>query len=57
MMKIKQDNNVINRTGAVYVENKTKLLWLIGLGVIYDKNQIRQWCDWSYKCDIHFHAT
>ena len=29
---------MIDCTGAVYVENKTELLWTIRLGVIIDKN-------------------
>ena len=45
MMKIRQDNDVTDPTGAVYVENNTELSWLIGLGANYDKNQIGQLCD------------
>ena len=29
---------MIDCVGAVYVENKTELLWMIHLGVIIDKN-------------------
>ena len=46
MTKIKHDNDMINHTGATYVEYDTKLLWPIRLGVDYDENQIGQWRDW-----------
>ena len=36
-----------DRIDVVYVENETKLLWLIGLGLIYDENHTRQWRDQS----------
>ena len=52
-MKTQQDNNVIDRIGAIYVENETKLLQLIELGVICDENQTEQWHDWSNMCDVH----
>ena len=29
---------MVDCTSAVYVKNDTKLLWLIGLGVVYDEN-------------------
>ena len=35
--KTRHDNNVTNCTSAVYVENNTKVSWLIESGVIYDK--------------------
>ena len=43
-----------NRLDAVYVENKIKLSWpielgLVELGLVYDENMIRQWCDRSYR--------
>lgn len=34
----KQDNDVIDHTSVVYVENEIELLWSIKLSVIYDKN-------------------
>ena len=40
MMKIRQDNDMTNGTGAVYVENEIELLWLIRLGTIYDKTRL-----------------
>ena len=41
-MKTKQDNDVTDRIRLVYVENKTKLLGPIWLGVVCDENQPRQ---------------
>ena len=38
--KTRQDKDVINHIGTLYVENDNELLRLIGLGVNYDKNQI-----------------
>ena len=38
MMKIRQNNDVTDCIGAVHAKNDTKLLWLIGLGVVYDEN-------------------
>ena len=43
--KIRQGNDMIDRTGAVNVENETKLPWPIRLGTICDENQIGQWRD------------
>ena len=37
-MNTKEDNDVIDHIGAVYVENDTELSWLIGLGVDCEKN-------------------
>ena len=37
-----KDNDMFAIIGAVYVDNDTELSWSIGLGVDYDKNQIRQ---------------
>ena len=42
MMETRYDNDVIDRTGAVYVENKTNLLWSIESSADCDENQIRQ---------------
>ena len=36
-MKTKQDNDMTDRTGAVYVETNTELLWPIGSGANYNK--------------------
>lgn len=38
-MKTRKDDNVIDRTGVVYIENKIELSWPIKLGVVYDENQ------------------
>ena len=37
-MKTRQDNDLINRVGAVNANNETKLSWPIGLGVVCDEN-------------------
>ena len=41
-MKIRQVNDVIDCTSAIYIENEIELSWPIGLGAICDENQIRQ---------------
>ena len=51
-MKSKQENDVIGHTSAVYAKIETKLSLLIGQDAVYHKNQIGQWCDQSYKCDL-----
>ena len=43
--KIRDENDVTDRIGTVYVENDTKLSWLIGSGVDCDEIQIGQQCD------------
>lgn len=41
VMKIRQDNNLTDHIGAIYIENNTKLFdWPNELGTICDKNQI-----------------
>ena len=52
MMKTRKDNEVIDCTGVVYIENDIELSWPIGSSVICDKNQIEQWYDWLYRCDL-----
>ena len=52
-MKTKQENDLIDSVGVLYVENNTKLLWWIGLGVDYDVNQIGELHDWSFGCSLH----
>ena len=39
MMKMTQDNNLIDRTSVVYAENDTELSWSIRLGVVRDEKQ------------------
>ena len=48
-MNTKEDNDVIDHIGIVYIKNNTKLSWPIGSGGNYDENQIGQWHDWSYR--------
>lgn len=52
-MKTRQENNVTNRTSAVYAENNTELLRPIELGEDCDENQIKQRHERSYKCDLY----
>ena len=42
MMKTRQENDMTERTGAVYKENDIELSSLIGLGVVCDENQTGQ---------------
>ena len=42
MTKMRKDNDVIDRTGLPYTENKFELLLLIRRGMIYDENETRQ---------------
>ena len=37
-MKTRQDNDMTNRTSAIYVEKEIKLSWPIGLGTVCDEN-------------------
>lgn len=53
MTKMTLDNNVTDQIGAIYVEKNTKLLLLIGKGVVYDKNDTKRRCDPSYKFGLH----
>ena len=36
--KTRKNNNVTDCIGVVYIENKTELSWLIGLGAVCDEN-------------------
>ena len=40
MMKTKWDNDMTNRTGAIYTKKDTKILWSIESSVDYDENHI-----------------
>ena len=42
MMKTRHDNDLTDHTGAVYIENNTKLSWSIESSVVCDENQIGQ---------------
>ena len=48
---------MIDSTDTVYIENKTKFPWSIGLGTIYDENQIGQRCDKSSTCGLYKKET
>ena len=41
-MTTREDNDVFNRTSAVYTDNDTKLSWSVELSVDYHKNQMGQ---------------
>ena len=53
MINTRQDNNMIDHIGVIYVRNDIELSWLIESGVDCDKNQIRQQRDWSYRYSLH----
>lgn len=38
MTKTRHDNDMIDHKGLLYVENKTKLLWMIQQGMVYDEH-------------------
>ena len=52
MVKTRQDNDMSDSRGSIDAENDNELLWLIVSGVVCDKNQTEQWCDWPYKHGI-----
>ena len=52
VMKTRQDNDVTNRIGLVYVKTKPQFSGPIWSGAVYDENQIRQWRDWYYRCGL-----
>ena len=52
MMKTSEDNDMTDCIGIVYVENDTKILWLIGLGADCYENKIGQWRDRWYICGL-----
>ena len=39
MMKTKHDNDIIDRIGVIYVENKAKLSWSIEQGAVVTKKR------------------
>ena len=53
MKKMRQDNDMTDRIGSLYAENETHLLWPIWQGMVYDKDEIGQWRDWSERCGLH----
>ena len=52
MTKTRQYNDVTDRTGPLYTKIETKLLWPIRRGIVYGEDQIGQWHDWFYRCDL-----
>lgn len=52
--KTKQDNDVTNYIGVVYVETKNELSGAIESGVICHQNKIGQWHDQPYRCGLHW---
>ena len=46
-MKTKNDNDVIEHTSMVYIENNFELSWPIKLGFVYEENHTEQWRDKS----------
>ena len=38
--------------GLAYAKNDIDLSGPIGLGVVYDENQTRQWCEKLNKCSL-----
>ena len=51
-MKTKQDNDVTESIGVIYVKNNIELSWPTGSGADYDENQIRQLHDQLYRCGL-----
>ena len=52
VMKTRQDNDMIDYRGAVYIENDIKLSWFIKLGAICDEHQTWQRRDRLYRCGL-----
>ena len=52
-MKTRQDNDLTDRTDAIYAENKTELLWSKGLDAVYDETKTGQQPERSYRCGLH----
>ena len=57
MMKKWQDNNKTNCTDPVYIENETELSWPIQQGMVYDKDNIGQRNNWSYRCGLRINQN
>ena len=47
--KTKNDDNMIDWTGALNIENESELSWSIGLGAVCYENQTGQQHDRSYE--------
>ena len=52
--KTRQDNNVNDHIGLGYAETENELSGPIWPGTIRSENQIRQWCNQSYRCGLHW---
>lgn len=52
IMKTRQDNSMIDRTGAIYAKNNTELSRPIRSGAGCDKNQVGKLRDLFYKCSL-----
>ena len=52
VIKTRQDNDLIDHTGMVYVEKETELSWSMALGTVCDENLIGQRRDRSYTSGL-----
>ena len=50
--KVRQDNDMSYRIGAVYIENETKLSMLIWQDAVSEEKETVQQHDWSYMCGL-----
>ena len=50
--KTKQDNYMIDYTSVISVEYNTEVSRKIGLCAVYDEDEIGQWRDRLYRCDL-----
>ena len=44
---------MIDHKGVIFVEYDIELSISIGQRTVYDEDEIREWCDWSYKYALH----
>ena len=52
MMKMREDNDMVNRTNPLFVENETKLSCSIRQGTVYD--EAKQDNDATYRLDVAY---
>ena len=52
--KSKQDNDVIDRIGVIFIEYNTKMSILIEQCAVYDEDKTEQWHDPSYRFALHW---
>ena len=50
--KTKQDNYMIDCTSVISIEYNTEVSRKIGLCAVYDEDEIGQWHDRLYRCDL-----